>query len=159
MQIIVVKNAEDIFRKLGIDGGVEAVVQAAASFFRNHPLYLAPPNSQDLSEAEFKALEAGGFRWNGGTEEQDRDAGTQLPGVFGVFYYKSPNPRTMEVLSEFFPAPGEEITREFREGASAEEICARSIRSLRALGIRNIYLSNLPIRKAARTVERILRLV
>lgn len=55
------RNAEDIFQELGIDGGAEAVTQAAATFIRLHPLYHTPPSTQDLSESELEILEAGGF--------------------------------------------------------------------------------------------------
>ena len=52
--------------------------------------------------------------------------------------------------------PAEELTREFGEGATAEEICARSIRALSAAGVRHFYVSNLPLGRAATTLERIL---
>ena len=55
------RNAEDIFRELGIEGGAEAVTQAAATFIQLHPLYTVPPSAQDLSEHELKVLEEGGF--------------------------------------------------------------------------------------------------
>lgn len=66
-----------------------------------------------------------------------------LPGVFGVFLYRSANPRTLERLGEFFPVPAKEITKEFEAGATPEEICVRSIATLRDLGVDKIYLSNL----------------
>lgn len=75
-------------------------------------------------------------------EEADR-RGLAIPGVFGVFYYRSPNPKTLAALSNFLSVPAEAITREFGEGASADEICARSIRALKELGITRIYVSNL----------------
>jgi hypothetical protein len=85
--------------------------------------------------------------------------GVVSPGVFGVFYYKSPNPRTLAILNEFFPVPAQELMREFEDGATPEEICARSIRALRAAGIRNLYVSNLPLRRAEGVLDRILKLV
>jgi len=66
-----------------------------------------------------------------------------LPGVFGVFLYRSANPRTLERLNDFFPVPAREITREFEAGATPEEICVRSITALRSAGVDKIYVSNL----------------
>lgn len=91
-------------------------------------------------------------------EESDR-VGSTKPVVFGVFYYRSPNPRTLETLRGFFPVPAEEIAAEFEAGATPEEICARSIRALRAVGAEKIYVSNLGERTAGRTLGRILDLV
>jgi len=42
--------------------------------------------------------------------------------------------------------------------ATAEEICARSLRTLRAAGVRHFYLSNLPLTGTERTLHRILEL-
>src|SRR5688500_14632009 len=36
-----------------------------------------------------------------------------LPGLFGVFYYRSANPKTLAALSGFLPVPAEGLTREF----------------------------------------------
>ena len=73
-----------------------------------------------------------------------RDGGLDIPGVFGVFYYRSPNPRTLAVLARFLSVPAAEITRDFVDrGLSADEICARTIRGLRDLGVRHVYVSNL----------------
>jgi hypothetical protein len=81
-----------------------------------------------------------------------------LPGVFGVFYYRSARPKTLEVLKQFLPVPADGLTREFAEGASPEAICARTIRTLRAAGIRHFYVSNLPAGRARHTLSRILEL-
>jgi len=81
------------------------------------------------------------------------------PVVFGVFFYRSANPRTLATLSDFFPVPVEEITAEFEAGASAEEICARSIRALRDIGAEKVYVSNLGERGAGRRLREILELV
>ena len=76
-------------------------------------------------------------------EEAGRQ-GLELPGVFGVFYYRSANPQTLRMLSRFIPVPAEEVRRDFEErGLSPDEICARTIRELRALGARRVYVSNL----------------
>lgn len=70
------------------------------------------------------------------------------PAVFGVFLYRSANPRTLERLGRFFPVPAEGITRDFEAGMTAEEICARTIRGLRDLGVRHVYVSNLGVQDA-----------
>jgi 5,10-methylenetetrahydrofolate reductase len=84
--------------------------------------------------------------------------GLSLPGMFGVFYYRSANPRTLEALRGFLPVPASELTAEFAAGATADEICARSIRSLTAAGVRHFYISNLPVNRAAHTLQRIMDL-
>ena len=84
--------------------------------------------------------------------------GVTMPGLFGVFYYRSANARTLNTLKDFLPVPIDELTREFGDGASAEEVCARTIRALRAAGVRHFYVSNLPLGKAAPTLERIMAL-
>jgi hypothetical protein len=82
--------------------------------------------------------------------------GLTIPGMFGVFYYRSANPRTLDALKSFLPVPAKELIDEFAGGASAEEICARTIRDLRAAGARHFYISNLPLQRAALTLSRIL---
>jgi len=73
-----------------------------------------------------------------------RSAGLDLPGVFGVFYYRSANAKTLALLERFLPVPAAEIARDFGErGLSADEICARTIRALRDIGVRHVYVSNL----------------
>jgi hypothetical protein len=84
--------------------------------------------------------------------------GLTMPGIFGLFYYRSANPRTLAALRGFLPVPVEELTREFGEGTSAEEIGARSLRALHDAGARHFYVSNLPIGRAAATLEKIVRL-
>jgi 5,10-methylenetetrahydrofolate reductase len=90
-------------------------------------------------------------------EEADR-RGLRQPGLFGIFYYRSANARTLATLRDFLPVPIDELTREFSAGASAEEICARSIRALTAAGVKHFYISNLPLGRAAATLERVLAL-
>jgi 5,10-methylenetetrahydrofolate reductase len=90
-------------------------------------------------------------------EESDRRR-LSLPGMFGVFYYRSANPRTLAALGGFLPVPAAELTAEFASGATPEEICARSIRTLTAAGVRHFYVSNLPINRAAHTLQRIMDL-
>ncbi len=84
--------------------------------------------------------------------------GLILPGVFGVFYYRSANPRTLETLASFLPVPAEALTAEFAGGATPDEVCARSIRELTAAGARHFYISNLPVGRAAATLDRIVAL-
>ncbi len=86
-------------------------------------------------------------------------SGVAVPVVFGVFLYRSANPATLGTLSRFFPVPVEELTREFASGASAEEICARSIRELRRIGADKVYVSNLGNRGAGRRLAKILERV
>ena len=79
-----------------------------------------------------------------------------LPGVFGVFFYRSANPRTLAALKGFLPVPAEDLTREFGEGRTAEEVCARTIRSLLDAGARHFYISNLPVGRAPQVLAAIL---
>jgi 5,10-methylenetetrahydrofolate reductase len=88
--------------------------------------------------------------------EEGERRGLSLPGLFGVFYYRSANPKTLAALKGFLPVPIEELTGEFAAGATAEEICARSIRALTDAGARHFYISNLPLGRAALTLHRIL---
>ncbi len=85
--------------------------------------------------------------------------GLRLPGAWGVFHYRSANPRTLERLSAFLPVPAEGLAREFEAGAPPEEVTARTIRALRELGVTKVYVSNLPIRRAAATLREIEALV
>jgi hypothetical protein len=85
-----------------------------------------------------------------------RRRGVSLPGVFGVFFYRSANARTLEALKGFLPVPAEELTREFGSGATAEEICSRTIRALVDAGARHFYISNLPIGRAPAVLAAIL---
>jgi hypothetical protein len=87
-------------------------------------------------------------------DEAERQ-GLETPGLFGVFFYRSPNPTTLERLSDFIPVPAEGIIREFEEGASPEEICARTIRALGARGVRRVYVSNLALPGAARVMREV----
>lgn len=79
-----------------------------------------------------------------------------LPVVFGVFFYRSANPATLETLGRFFPVPAEGITRDFAAGAEPEDVCARTIRELRNVGADKIYVSNLGNRSALTRLRRIL---
>jgi 5,10-methylenetetrahydrofolate reductase len=83
------------------------------------------------------------------------DRGCDIPGVFGVFYYRSASPKTLSTLAQFLPVPAEAITKEFATGASADEICARTIRGLRDVGVDRVYVSNLDPGDAAERLEAI----
>ena len=82
--------------------------------------------------------------------------GLASPGVFGVFYYRSAKPETLEMLSQFLPVPVEALKAEFAQGATPVEVCARTIRALLDLGARHFYVSNLPVKKTAATLTSIL---
>jgi len=73
-----------------------------------------------------------------------RGRGITLPGVFGVFFYRSANPRTLDVLRSFLPVPAEGLSREFAAGDSPVDVCARTIRTLMDAGAEHFYISNLP---------------
>ena len=79
--------------------------------------------------------------------------------MFGVFFYRSANPRTLAALSQFLPVPVNELTAEFAEGATAEQVCARTLRALMSVGARHFYISNLPLSRATATLSRIMALV
>jgi len=85
--------------------------------------------------------------------------GLALPGMFGVFFYRSANPRTLDALRSFLPVPAEPLTREFAAGAQPEEICARTIRALIDVGARHFYISNLPVARAQQALAAVLEKV
>ena len=85
--------------------------------------------------------------------------GLNIPGVFGVFFYRSANARTLGALERFLPVPTEGLTREFAEGATAEDVCARTIRALMDVGARHFYVSNLPVLRAQHVLANILEKV
>jgi 5,10-methylenetetrahydrofolate reductase len=80
--------------------------------------------------------------------ETARRRGVTLPGMFGVFFYRSANVRTLQALQSFLPVPAEALAREFESGASAEDVCARTVRALLDAGAPHVYISNLPIGRA-----------
>jgi 5,10-methylenetetrahydrofolate reductase len=82
--------------------------------------------------------------------------GLTLPGMFGVFFYRSANRRTLDALRSFLPVPIEGLTREFAAGATPEEVCARTIRTLMEIGARHFYISNLPASRAQHVLATIL---
>jgi 5,10-methylenetetrahydrofolate reductase len=82
-----------------------------------------------------------------------------IPGLFGVFFYRSANPRTLNALRGFLPVPIEGLTREFAEGATPEDVCARTIRTLMDAGAKHFYISNLPIARAQQVLGTIMQKV
>jgi hypothetical protein len=88
--------------------------------------------------------------------EETRRRSVPIPGMFGVFYYRSGNAKTLNILKRFMPVPVEGLLAEFASGATPVEICARSIRTLIDLGVRHVYVSNLPLMGAATTLNAIL---
>ena len=81
--------------------------------------------------------------------------GMSKPGMFGVFYYRSANPKTLAALSQFLPVP-EGLSHEFAEGATPIDVCARTLRAMMDVGARHFYISNLPLDSAASTLAEIL---
>ena len=81
--------------------------------------------------------------------------GVNIPGIFGVFYYRSASTNTLNMLSQFFPVPVAELKRDFEAKIAPEEICARSIHALLKRGVKNVYISNLPMATATEKLARI----
>jgi len=88
-----------------------------------------------------------------------RGRGLTMPGLFGVFFYRSANPRTLNALKSFLPVPFDGLTREFAAGATAEDVCARTIRALTDAGARHFYISNLPVGRAQQVLANVLEKV
>ena len=88
--------------------------------------------------------------------EAGRSNGLAMPGVFGVFYYRSANAKTLEMLSQFLPVPVDALKDEFAQGATPIDVCARTIRFLVDMGAKHFYVSNLPAKKTAATLNTIL---
>jgi 5,10-methylenetetrahydrofolate reductase len=82
----------------------------------------------------------------------------RVPGMFGIFYYRSANPKTLEALAHFLPVPIDELRAEFAAGATADDVCARSVRRLADAGAKHFYISNLPIGRAAATLRRVIEI-
>jgi 5,10-methylenetetrahydrofolate reductase len=89
-------------------------------------------------------------------DETRRRGLDHVPGVFGVFYYRSANLKTLSALRQFLPVPVEALAAEFAAGATSIDICARTLRALMDLGIRRFYISNLPASRASSTLNAIL---
>jgi len=80
----------------------------------------------------------------------------RIPAIFGVFYYRSAREETLRFLQQFFHVPAAGLRAEFGvHKLHPDEVCARSIRWLHQLGIRHIYVSNLPASEAALRLKRL----
>ena len=88
--------------------------------------------------------------------ELDRQ-GVAMPGVFGVFFYRSGRKKTLQRLAEFFPVPVDGVVADFATGKTPERVCAESIRALEALGVRKFYVSNLQPELASAQLDGIRR--
>ena len=80
-----------------------------------------------------------------------------IPAVWGVFYYRTANRRTLNRLARFFEVPVDNILGDFEQGHSAAEICAMSIAALARRGVKNVYVSNLHPERAPRQLKAIHR--
>jgi 5,10-methylenetetrahydrofolate reductase len=85
--------------------------------------------------------------------------GIDAPGMYGVFYYRSANARTLRLLSQFLPVPIEGLEAEFAAGATPVDVCARTLRAMMDIGVRHFYISNLPLLGAPATLAQILERV
>jgi 5,10-methylenetetrahydrofolate reductase len=128
------------FRDPGEQAGYLAAPRATNDFFLTQ---VVSHHDAHRVEALWRAL-------------RERDVST--PGLAGVFHYRSANPKTLSRLAAFLPVPADRITREFAAGATAEEITARSVRAVLNAGAPGVYISNLRLRSARRTLARILEL-
>jgi hypothetical protein len=90
---------------------------------------------------------------------ETRRRGVTLPGMFGVFYYRSANPKTLDALRGFLPVPVKGLIDEFAAGATPVEVCARTLRAMLDVGARHFYISNLPLGRATATLHAILERV
>lgn len=79
-----------------------------------------------------------------------------LPGMFSVFYYRSASPKTLATLNRFMPVPIEGLVEEFGSRLSAVDVCARTLKALRALGVRHFCICNLPMQDSWSTLSAIL---
>jgi hypothetical protein len=82
--------------------------------------------------------------------------GLALPGLFGVFFYRSARRATLAALHPFFPVPQEPLVRDLSPGGPGPvEVCARTIAALRGRGVKHVYVSNLDPSRARETLEEI----
>ena len=91
-------------------------------------------------------------RWLASAEHR----GLDIPGAFGVFYYRNGRREVLERLSRFFPVPVEAVAAAFEAGVSPERHCAQTIAGLRRQGATHVYLCNLAPRRAATQFDRIM---
>ena len=127
------------------DADNQAAYLAAPDF--NAQFYLTQIVSHHRIEAVQRFLEA--------TRRRDMT----MPGVFGVFYYRSASAKTLEALKAFLPVPIDALTEEFAGGATAQDVCARTIRALMHAGAKHFYVSNLPVGRAHQVLAEIMQKV
>ena len=84
-----------------------------------------------------------------------RERELNIPIVFGVFFYRSANPKTLQTLSDFFPVPAEGLTRDF-ERLTAQEVLQRTITELRNVGVDHVYVSNFTPATAPKQYRRLM---
>ena len=84
-----------------------------------------------------------------------KQRGVTIPAVWGVFFYRSANRKTLERLSQFFPIPVEAILSDFDSGMTPVEVCAATIKALRNVGAEKVYISNLHPERAAQQLRAI----
>lgn len=82
--------------------------------------------------------------------------GHRLPVLAGIFHYRSSNPRTLERLAGYFPVPAARIREDFERGLGPTALTGMSIRAALDAGADGVYLSNLGLRGAHRTLTEIL---
>ncbi len=87
--------------------------------------------------------------------EESEQRSLEVPGLVGVFHYRSGSRRTLAHLSRFLPVPIDELVAEFDTGASPEEISSRTLQALADRGVTRTYLSNLNPRSALEHLVRI----
>ena len=86
-------------------------------------------------------------------EEVSRQ-GLEIPGLFGVFFYRSARRATLDALQPFFPIPRDGLERDLARGALGPvEVCARTIAALHARGVSRVYISNLVPSRARETLD------
>ncbi|HEY6614632.1 MAG TPA: hypothetical protein VIZ32_08940, partial [Vicinamibacterales bacterium] len=64
--------------------------------------------------------------------------------------------KTLATLNRFMPVPIEGLVEEFGSRLSAVDICARTLKALRALGVRHFCICNLPMQDSWSTLSAIL---
>jgi 5,10-methylenetetrahydrofolate reductase len=78
------------------------------------------------------------------------------PVIAGVFHYRSARKRTLDTLSQFIPVPRDGLVADFKERRlKANQVTAASISRLRELGLKDVYVSNLPSGAAGSRLEQI----
>jgi hypothetical protein len=82
--------------------------------------------------------------------------GLSTPVLFGVFFYRSARPETLDRLRRLLPVPVGGLEREFGvEGLDAAAVCERTVAALTRLGVQRFYLCNLPVASAPGLLARL----